>query len=169
MTPENQYKKFLYSVDFEDVLILKQKIELKDPDSWKLKIINQFLEKNGQSQKQDNQQEASSIVANKGFFNEIFENSKSNKWISCSVEGNSMQGISINDGDKLIVERCNKLNENEVGIFKVNEQLYVKRYKTGNFDEIILKSHNINYPDIHLKKEDLKIIGKVISCIKDVK
>lgn len=169
MTPENQYKKFLYSVDFEDVLILKQKIEIKDPDSWKLKIINQFLEKNGQSQNQENPKETSSIIANKGYFNEIFENSKANKWISCIVEGNSMQGIGINDGDKLIVERTNNLKENEVGIFKVNDQLYVKSYKTGNFDDIILKSHNINYPDIQLKKQDLKIIGKVLSCIKDIK
>jgi len=167
MTPENEYRKFLHSIADEDIQILKNKLELKDSQSWKLKIIKTFIDEAKEEFSEDI--EPSSIKLAKISLPEFLDINKHEKFLFCIVEGNSMQGKGINSGDKLIVDRKRKLEEGQVGVFKIGNKLYVKTYKTGNFNTIILKSHNINFEDVEIEKKDLIIVGKVLSCIKEIR
>lgn len=81
------------------------------------------------------------------------------------VNGDSMNR-KFNDGDIVLVQHQNDLENDEIGVFLIDDEATVKKYKTQN-DLIILEpmsSNPIHTVQIYNPKEkNIKIIGKVIS------
>ena len=74
-----------------------------------------------------------------------------------SVSGNSMEPLFF-DGDILFVEKTNKLEYNEIGIFIKNGESYVKRLGKN-----ALISENPKYAPIYFKDGDeINVCGRVI-------
>ena len=71
------------------------------------------------------------------------------------VNGDSMEP-TYKDGDTLLVEMAEDVDVNDIGIFLVNEECFVKKLGA---DELV--SLNENYPNIPLN-ESAKCMGKVI-------
>jgi repressor LexA len=82
-----------------------------------------------------------------------------------TVTGDSMNR-KFNDGDIVLVQQQNDLENDEIGVFLIDDEATVKKYKTQN-DLIILEPMSNN--PIHTvqiynpKEKSIKIIGKVIS------
>jgi len=86
----------------------------------------------------------------------------------CSVNGNSMQNINIDDGDTLIVHKSKERNNGDIIIADIEGALFVKRYKKIE-DEIWLISENVSINDILIKDNmNFQIIGKVIGVFKRI-
>lgn len=71
------------------------------------------------------------------------------------VNGNSMEP-AYHDGDILLVEKTDEINQGEVGIFLISGESFVK--KLGNNELISL---NKDYPNIPLN-ESAKCLGRVL-------
>ena len=89
------------------------------------------------------------------------------------VQGDSMIGAGINDGDLLVVDRSLRPASGDVIIASVDGDFTVKTLRlgdgewgTGNGGEIRLVAANPKYPDIVLKPgQELDYFGKVTACI----
>ena len=103
------------------------------------------------------------------------------------VEGDSMIGVGIHDGDILVVDRSLRPASGDVIIASVDGDFTVKTLKLGNGEwgtgngevkmgngergmgsgkEIRLVAENPKYPDIVLKPgQELDYFGKVTACI----
>ena len=72
----------------------------------------------------------------------------------------------FNDGDIVLVQQQNDLENDEIGVFLIDNEATVKRYKKDK-ERIILYPMSTNPehdPQIYdLKETNIKIIGKVIS------
>lgn len=81
------------------------------------------------------------------------------------VSGDSMNR-KFDDGDIVLVQQQSDLENDEIGVFLIDDEATVKKYKTQN-DLIILEPMSTN--PIHTvqiynpKEKNIKIIGKVIS------
>lgn len=97
------------------------------------------------------------------------------------VEGDSMVGAGICDGDLLVVDRSLRPADGDVIIACVDGDFTVKTLRvggnrgngdwgTGNGGEIRLAAANPKYPDIVLKPgQELDYFGKVTACIHQFK
>ena len=93
------------------------------------------------------------------------------------VQGNSMVGAGIHDGDLLVVDRSLRPASGDVIIACVDGDFTVKTLRlgngewgTGNGGEIRLVAANPKYPDIVLKPgQELDYFGKVTACIHQFK
>lgn len=83
------------------------------------------------------------------------------------VKGDSMEP-KIYDNDLILIRKTPNLNSGEIGIFKIDNEVYCKKFKYNPFThEIILKSLNEKYNPIYidLNKENFTILGKVLCKI----
>ena len=93
------------------------------------------------------------------------------------VEGDSMVGAGISDGDLLVVDRSLRPADGDVIIASVDGDFTVTTLRlgngewgTGNGGEIRLVAANPKYPDIVLKPgQELDYFGKVTACIHQFK
>ena len=93
------------------------------------------------------------------------------------VQGDSMTGAGINDGDLLVVDRSLRPASGDVIIASVDGDFTVKTLRlgngewgTGNGGGIRLVAANPKYPDIVLKPgQELDYFGKVTACIHQFK
>ena len=93
------------------------------------------------------------------------------------VQGDSMTGAGINDGDLLVVDRSLRPASGDVIIASVDGDFTVKTLRlgtgewgTGNGGEIRLVAANPKYPEIVLKPgQELDYFGKVTACIHQFK
>ena len=95
------------------------------------------------------------------------------------VQGDSMTGAGICDGDLLVVDRSLRPASGDVIIACVDGEFTVKTLRLGNGErgmgngdrgmgngEVRLVAANPNYPDIVLKPgQELDYFGKVTACI----
>ena len=88
------------------------------------------------------------------------------------VQGDSMTGAGIRDGDLLVVDRSFRPASGDVIIACVDGEFTVKTLRLGNGErgmgngEVRLVAANPNYPDIVLKPgQELDYFGKVTACI----
>ena len=91
------------------------------------------------------------------------------------VEGDSMIGAGIHDGDLLVVDRSLRPASGDIIIASVDGDFTVKTLRLGNGEagtgiesvkEIRLVAENPKYPDIVLKPgQELDYFGKVTACI----
>ena len=79
------------------------------------------------------------------------------------IKGDSMSP-TFNDGAIVIFDpNIEKLKNKEIGIFKVNDEIFLKRFYSQD-SQIILTSDNIYYEPIFIKKsDDFMICGKYIA------
>ena len=81
------------------------------------------------------------------------------------VEGDSMIGAGIHDGDLLVVDRSLRPASGDVIIASVDGDFTVKTYRRDK-DGVRLEPANPAYPIIHIKKgQELDYLGKVTACI----
>lgn len=92
------------------------------------------------------------------------------------VQGDSMIGAGIHDGDLLVVDRSLRPASGDVIIACVDGDFTVKTLCLGNGErvmgngEVRLVAANPNYPDIVLKQgQELDYFGKVTACIHQFK
>lgn len=94
--------------------------------------------------------------------------SQANDTILAKVNGESMINVGINSGDFLIVRKNLNPPNFQIVVASVNGNRLVKRF-LQNKNNIYLISENRNFPLIKIKKtDDFKIIGEVVSVIKNV-
>lgn len=85
------------------------------------------------------------------------------------VSGDSMNGIGINSGDTLFVDRQRKYKHGDIVVAAVNKKLAVKRLNYS-YKETMLISENDNYIPIRIREGDkLDIWGVVTLVIKESK
>ena len=78
------------------------------------------------------------------------------------VKGDSMIDDRICEGDVVYVKKQNYLENNDVGVFLLeNNEVTIKRFKVGK-SKITLKAANSKYPDKTFKSDEIKILGKVL-------
>ncbi len=79
------------------------------------------------------------------------------------IDGDSMSP-TLNSGQEVFVREQSSLNNNDIGIFVYNDEVYCKRLSIDyDNQKIVLKSDNSDYNNIIIDDEDmLKTIGKVI-------
>ena len=81
------------------------------------------------------------------------------------VEGDSMVGAGISDGDLLVVDRSLRPANGDVIIASVDGDFTVKTYRRDK-DGVRLEPANPNYPVIRLRPgQELDYFGKVTACI----
>lgn len=84
------------------------------------------------------------------------------------VKGDSMEP-KILDNDLILVQKTNFLENGTIGIFRVQEDVFCKKYYSNPLTkEIILKSINPKYDSIYIDEnfnEDFYILGKVVCKI----
>ena len=81
------------------------------------------------------------------------------------VEGDSMIGAGIHDGDLLVVDRSFRPASGDVIIASVDGDFTVKTYRRDK-DGVRLEPANPAFPIIHIKKgQELDYFGKVTACI----
>lgn len=81
------------------------------------------------------------------------------------VQGDSMDGAGINDGDLLVVDRSLRPASGDVVIASVDGDFTVKTYRHDK-DGVRLEPANPNYPVIRLNPgQELDYFGKVTACI----
>lgn len=83
------------------------------------------------------------------------------------VRGESMSP-TILAGDQVIVRRQEQLAQGAVGVFRIGEEITLKRYYRKK-DEVILKGEHPEFPPLILKGPDLatvSILGKVIGIYR---
>ena len=81
------------------------------------------------------------------------------------VQGDSMSGAGINDGDLLVVDRSLRPADGDIIIASVDGDFTVKRYRSKG-GKIALEPANPNYPTIVLKHgQELDYFGKVTASI----
>ena len=89
------------------------------------------------------------------------------------VQGDSMMGAGIQDGDLLVVDRSLRPASGDIIIACVDGDFTVKTLRlgkgeqgSGNGGEVRLVAANPKYPDIVLKPgQELDYFGKVTACI----
>ncbi len=83
------------------------------------------------------------------------------------VQGDSMSGDHIIDGDILVVKVQNYAENGDIVVALIDDETVVKRFYKREGDVIELVSSNPIYEPI-IVKEDLKIQGKVIAIFRHV-
>jgi hypothetical protein len=104
------------------------------------------------------------ISSRKTIFEDIGLNG--NNIFLCKVKGNSMIGAKIDDGDTLIAEKTDQVNDGDLIIAEIDNAVFVKRYRKSN-DGLWLISENVSYPEFQISEEtSFRVLGKVIACLK---
>ncbi len=118
------------------------------------------------------EQTASAGIGRSLLENELFEMKKyeNNKITNQAdhviiINGDSMSPTIV-DGQEVFIKECITLDNNNIGIFIYEDEVFCKRLILDRENEnIILRSDNTNYQDIVIAKEDqyqLRVLGKVL-------
>ena len=98
----------------------------------------------------------------------VFSFSKHKKYFGQVAEGDSMSGIDIEDGNLLIFEQHDSLENNMVGVFSINnERCFCKRVKIID-NKIYLVSANDNYMPIEVTTDmEFRMVGLLKYIVKE--
>lgn len=81
------------------------------------------------------------------------------------IKGDSMNGACIYDGDYAFFKQCKTLENGQIGAVFIDNDKTVKRfYKTNG--TVTLLSENPNYAPIVLTSGDVRILGKLVACLR---
>lgn len=81
------------------------------------------------------------------------------------VEGDSMEGAGIQDGDVLVVDRALEPTDGRVAVVALDGALMVKRLRIRG-GHLFLVSENPHYPDLPVADRDLVVWGVVTHVIR---
>jgi repressor LexA len=89
---------------------------------------------------------------------------KSKDYFAYKVQGDSMNGAGILEGDLAIIEKDRSIENGEIGAFVLENGVSLRRfYREG--EGIRLCSENPNYEVVHCNN-DLKILGRLVTLIR---
>ena len=94
---------------------------------------------------------------------------KGREYFANVASGDSMIGKSIDDGDVLVFEKTNVLENGDIGSFCIGEDYVCKVFRKLNNGLIILESANDKYDPIEIDLADadcFRVIGKLIGTFK---
>lgn len=84
------------------------------------------------------------------------------------AEGDSMIEAGIMEGDYLLVKKAQTLNNSEIGIFRINGEVTVKRFYKNDGNIKLLPS-NLKYKEIQVREGDeFEIVGKVVALLRNL-
>lgn len=84
------------------------------------------------------------------------------------AEGDSMIEAGIMEGDYLLVKKTQTLNNSEIGIFRINGEVTVKRFYKNDGNIKLLPS-NLRYKEIQVREGDeFEIVGKVVALLRNL-
>ncbi len=86
------------------------------------------------------------------------------------VVGDSMDAAGIPDGSVVVVRPQSKLEEGEIGAFRVNGEVTVKRGYISNKRIMLMPvSHNSeHFPQVYTEEDDISLLGKVVMVLIDL-
>lgn len=89
------------------------------------------------------------------------------KVFALKVQGDSMIGIGIVDGDYVLARRQHTADPGEIIVFIIGDEITVKRYDSKG-DKVLLIPENEAYEVRSIKKNspDLQIAGKVVGLMR---
>lgn len=90
---------------------------------------------------------------------------KLSKGFLLKVKGDSMIKAGINDGDMVLVERDQEINNNSIVVALIDGEVTLKRIFFDK-DVIELRAENDKYPTIKVKNRDIKVLGKATTLIR---
>lgn len=98
---------------------------------------------------------------------DILPNGSEDDYIAVRVQGDSMAGVGIAEGDLAIVRLQPIIDSGQIGVVDIQgEGACIKRvYFSG--DQIVLVSENPKYPPRVLHREMVRIVGRVRRVIKE--
>ena len=85
-----------------------------------------------------------------------------------SVQGDSMIGDGIYDGDMVFVERAQEAAEDDIAVIRVDDSVTIKRRRQEG-DTLRLISSNPTHADIVIRAEDarqVRVIGRVVGVYR---
>lgn len=78
------------------------------------------------------------------------------------VQGNSMCGAHIHEGDILVVDRAQNPKEGDIVIAFIDGELTVKRLSFHKDGTVSLHAENPSYPSLHVREEqEMRVFGVV--------
>lgn len=81
------------------------------------------------------------------------------------IEGDSMIGAGIEEGDYILVDKAKEPLENDIVVALIDGEATVKRFsRRGN--AVILKPENSEMEPVHIMGGDFSVAGVVVSVIK---
>lgn len=110
------------------------------------------------------------VISDSGMLNEydkeeeikIFKRDLPTDYTSiCKVVGNDLTPV-FEDKTILFVKSKDMVNPNKIGIFKINEEKYLKKLRRDYSGDYYLQSLNNKSEDIYFADNEVKIIGEVI-------
>lgn len=89
------------------------------------------------------------------------------KVFALKVQGDSMNGIGIMNGDFVLARRQHNAEPGEIVVFIIGDEVTVKRYDTKG-DKVLLIPENEAYETRIIKKNsgDLQIAGKIVGLVR---
>ena len=81
------------------------------------------------------------------------------------VNGDSMIGAGINDGDIVLVKESKEFKNGDIVLARTSDDTTIKRFIQEK-DEVYLKPENPAYPNIYSTGDEIKMLGIVISNLK---
>ena len=102
----------------------------------------------------------------------MFRTEEDKDYFMVTAQGNGMREMGINDGDTLIVEVCDKLEDGDYGAFVTKEHSFLmRRYRVTENGDVYLVAASPERAPTHITKDDasFKIIGKLVGLIKDLR
>lgn len=94
---------------------------------------------------------------------------KGREYFANIAKGDSMIGKSIDDGDVLVFEKTNVLENGDIGSFCIGEDYVCKVFRKLNNGLIILESANDKYDPIEIDLADadcFRVVGRLIGTFK---
>jgi len=81
------------------------------------------------------------------------------------IRGDSMQDANIEDGDYVLINRCQTARNRDIVAVAIEENATLKRFMQMG-DTILLISENAKYEPIQIRSDQAKILGKAIGILK---
>ena len=83
-----------------------------------------------------------------------------------TIEGDSMINAGINNGDKVVIERNNTVENGDICAVEIDGNATLKTVKIkGGMATLI--SENDNYAPMNFKLNEIRIIGQAVGIIKN--
>ena len=84
-----------------------------------------------------------------------------------TIQDNNSMEPKIYEDDLILIKKTNELENENIGLFKLNGKIICKRfYKNLITNEILLKSDNLTVDSIKItEKDNFKIVGKVVGIL----
>lgn len=98
------------------------------------------------------------------------KNLNGGEYFSLKVQGDSMKGAGIEEGDLVLVRRQPAVDEGQIAVVLIDKtEASIKRIYYGKNEQVILQSENNAYPPKIYHFDDIKVLGLVKKVEKEVK